>query len=197
MVYETRRLLIRPFASDDLRAIHRILDQAFGDGRLADDPAALGERAGWLAWSALSQEWLPKLHQPPYGDQAIALKSSGEVVGAVGYVPLLMPFEQLAELGGVPAGSAQATPEVGLFWAVDPAHQRQGYAIEAAQALVEHAFREWRLKRILATTDHDNLASQGVMRKLGMTLARNPQPEPPWMQVVGILVTAQLSSRGM
>jgi hypothetical protein len=26
-----------------------------------------------------------------------------------------------------------------------------------------------------------------VMRKLGMTLARNPFPDPPWLQVVGVL----------
>jgi hypothetical protein len=27
----------------------------------------------------------------------------------------------------------------------------------------------------------------GVMRKLGMHLARNPYPEPSWLQVVGVL----------
>jgi hypothetical protein len=27
----------------------------------------------------------------------------------------------------------------------------------------------------------------GVMRKLGMHLERNPYPEPPWLQVVGVI----------
>lgn len=36
-------------------------------------------------------------------------------------------------------------------------------------------------------TEYDNLASQAVMRKLGMRLERNPLLEPRWLQVVGIL----------
>jgi len=56
-----------------------------------------------------------------------------------------------------------------------------------AGPLIEHAFAELRLKRIIATTAHDNLASQAVMRKLGMRLACNPLPDPPWLQVVGVL----------
>ena len=42
------------------------------------------------------------------------------------------------------------------------------------------------LKRIVATTEHENAASIGVMRKAGMRLERNPFADPPWMQVVGI-----------
>jgi len=36
-------------------------------------------------------------------------------------------------------------------------------------------------------TEYDNLASQGVMRRLGMKLEKTPFPDPPWLQVVGIL----------
>ncbi len=45
---ETSRLVIRTFSMDDLAVIHRILDQAFGDGSKADDPEALRERQSWL-----------------------------------------------------------------------------------------------------------------------------------------------------
>ena len=37
-----------------------------------------------------------------------------------------------------------------------------------------------------ATTTYDNAASIGVMRKLGMRIERNPFPDPPWLQIVGI-----------
>ena len=30
------------------------------------------------------------------------------------------------------------------------------------------------------------------MRKLGMRLERNPSPEPPWLQVVGVLENAAI-----
>jgi hypothetical protein len=39
----------------------------------------------------------------------------------------------------------------------------------------------------LATTEYDNAASLGVMRKLGMKIDRNPRSQPPWLQAVGIL----------
>jgi RimJ/RimL family protein N-acetyltransferase len=78
------------------------------------------------------------------------------------------------------------TPEVGLFWAIDPKHQRKGYASEAGEALVEYAFDVLSLWRILATTEYDNHGSQAVMRKLGMNITHNPNKEPEWMQVVGV-----------
>ena len=184
---ETNRLVIRTFTWDDLPVIHRFLDQTFGDGSKVDDQAALQERQSWLQWSILSQEWLPKLHQPPYGDRAIILKATGVVIGSVGYVPLLMPFEQIPELSASASASRFNTPEVGLFWVIDPRHQRQGYALEAAQAMITQAFKHMGLKRIIATTEYENIASQGVMRKAGMKIVHNPLQDPPWLQVVGIL----------
>src|ERR1700751_831918 len=81
----------------------------------------------------------------------------------------------------------RTAPEVGLFYAITPALRGQGYATEAAQALVDYDFQQLRLKRIVATTTYENAASMGVMRKLGMRLERNPYAEPPWLQVVGVL----------
>jgi hypothetical protein len=53
--------------------------------------------------------------------------------------------------------------------------------------MIEYAFKHLRVKRIIATTEYANVASQGVMRKVGMKLTRNPYQEPPWLQVVGLL----------
>jgi hypothetical protein len=46
-------------------------------------------------------------------------------------------------------------------------------------------------KRLIATTEHANVASQAVMRRLGMRLLMNPHPEPSWLQVVGVLDSAR------
>src|SRR5512139_57905 len=94
-ILETPRLIMRAFQADDLHAIHRILDRTLGDGSKIDDDAALHERQSWLEWSRLSAEWLPKMFQPPYGDRAVVLKSTHEVIGAVGYVPCFDAFEQI------------------------------------------------------------------------------------------------------
>ena len=184
---ETARLLIRAFVPDDLRTVHRILDQTLGNGDKVEDEEALLERQAWLGWSILNQEWMPKIYEMPYGDVAVVLKATDTVIGIVGYVPILDQLEQILELAPPAGGSRFRVPEIGLFWAIDPACQRQGYATEAARAMVEHAFRDLHLKRILATTEYTNAASQAVMRKLGMLLTRNPLPEPPWLQIVGVL----------
>ena len=78
-------------------------------------------------------------------------------------------------------------PEFGLFYAVSPAHQRRGYAVEATRAIVKYAFEDLYLRRIVATTTYRNTASIRVMEKVGMQIERNPYRDPPWFQVVGIL----------
>ncbi len=186
-ILETPRLLIRAFQADDLHAIHRILDLTFSDGSKITDEAALNERRSWLEWSRLNAEWLPKMFQPPYGDRAVVLKSTNEVIGAVGLVPCFDAFEQIPGLSRGEPPSAYRVTEMGLFWAIDPDQQRQGYATEAAQSLIDFAFQQLRVKRLIATTEYNNAASIGVMRRLGMTIAKNPFPDPPWLQVVGVL----------
>ncbi len=186
-VLNTTRLTIRPFGMDDLAVVHAVLDRSFGDGSKVHDEAALAERREWLQWSVLNYTALAKLYQPPYGERAIVRNDIDALIGAVGVVPCLMEFGQLPSYGG--HANAPRTAEVGLYWAVDPAHQGQGYASEAARAVIDYMFAEERLQRIVATTEYDNTASQGVMRKLGMRLERNPFPEPHYLQVVGILET--------
>jgi len=176
--FETERLEIRPFELTDLPIIHRILEEALGSGDKMDGLTALQERRSWLEWSILNQKWLPQLHQPPYGDRAIVLKSTRTLIGSVGYVPLLDVFEQIPELSNSQSSGAYATTEFGIFWVIDPSFQKQGYATEAARAMLEYAFKELRLKRILATTEYTNTASQAVMQKVGMQITRNPLPEP-------------------
>lgn len=195
----TDRLVIRPFTSEDLDPIHRILDVELADADVGSEGAMPREaRARWLAWTALGYEELAHLRQPPYGDRAVTLRDTGEVIGAVGYVPSLAPFGQIPSLGrGGRGGSAAQlnTPEVGLYYAISPAHQRRGHAAEAARALVDHAFHALRLSRVVATTQRDNAASIAVMRRLGMRVEENPRPEPPWLQVVGVLESPLAGAR--
>ena len=184
MNIETTRLILRPFVRGDLLVIHRILDQVFGEA--GSDRAAFEEPRSWLEWQILNQEWFERMRQPPYGDRAITLKASSQLIGAVGYVPCLAPFEQIPELLGGSRPSGCYTTEFGLFYAIDPEYQRQGYATEATRAMLEYAFKQLHVKRVIAKTDYANIASQNVMRKLGMKITRNPLPEPRWLQVVGV-----------
>lgn len=187
---ETLRLRIRPFTQDDLHAVYHLLDVELRQAEFGTaETHTLEERAAWLQWTVLGYTQLPRLYQPPYGERAVVHKATDQLIGVCGFVPCLDAFEQLAGFAptATPSSWWRTTPEVGLFYAFAPAFQRQGYATEAAQALVDYAFRHLRLKRIVATTTFANAASIGVMRKLGMDIRQNHSAEPPWLQVVGVL----------
>jgi RimJ/RimL family protein N-acetyltransferase len=63
---------------------------------------------------------------------------------------------------------AAFTPAVEIGWRLQRAHWRQGYALEAAEAVLAHAFEALQLSEVLAFTVPANLASQGLMQRLGM-----------------------------
>ena len=183
-ILKTERLLIREFTSEDLEAVHRLLDIEL-DGGLA----TIGQRRRWLEWTVLAYSELAALQQAPYNDRAIVLEQTGELIGACGFAPCLAPFSQIPGLGEPAAKGALSwsSPEVGLYWAVSPSHQRQGYATEAGGALVTYGFKTLGLQRLVATTTYSNIASIAVMKKLGMQVERNSLTEPAWLQVVGFL----------
>jgi RimJ/RimL family protein N-acetyltransferase len=198
-VLESARLRIRPFEMGDLEDVYRLLDVELREAELGSERMdTLAARETWLRWAVLNYDQLGMLYQPPYGDRAVVLKQTGEMIGSCGYVPCLMPFEQIPCLApaGTAPGPRPATPEFGLFYAVFPAHQRRGYASEAARAMVDYAFGTLYLKRVVATTTYDNLGSMGVMRHLGMRVEHNSLPEPHYLQVVGVVENpARVSSR--
>jgi RimJ/RimL family protein N-acetyltransferase len=130
-----------------------------------------------------------QLMQPPYGDFAIE-QPSGVVIGLAGYVPSYGPFGLLPwfqRFRSTATGKGLNTAEWGLFWVLGADARGKGYATEAAKLLIDYAFERLGLLRIVATTEHDNLASIAVMRRLGMVVERNPGDNPEWFQVVGIL----------
>jgi ribosomal-protein-alanine N-acetyltransferase len=181
-VLQSERLIVRPFNMGDLDAFHRILDIDMDFGGATYD-----ERRDWLEWAVRNYQQLARLYQPPYGERAVTLKD-GTLIGAVGLVPSGIPWGVLPDCRapGEPPNTF-VSAEFGLFWAIGPAHQRQGYASEAAGALIDYIFKTIYARRVVAQTDHTNLASQAVMRRLGMKVYANPGDDPFWFEVVGVL----------
>lgn len=109
---------------------------------------------------AESDAWVERMtaHHAAHGFGFCAVELPG--AGCIGVVGLMnIPW------------SAHFTPAVEIGWRIHPAHQRRGYALEAARAALAHGFQALRLPRIVAFTVPGNGASQAVMRALGMRAA--------------------------
>jgi RimJ/RimL family protein N-acetyltransferase len=179
-VVRTPRLAIRPLNEADRDACRSVL--------ALSDEDAFGR---WFTWAVAAPAALADLHQPPYGERAVILEETSELIGLVGLVPLLGPFSQL---DGSPPGGPW-TPELGLYWALASHRRGHGYATEAAAALSRALFTALNPERLMAATEHSNTPSQAVMRRLGMRMLMNPHPEPAWLQVVGVLDAARDPSK--
>ena len=145
---ETARLVLRPIdAVDDVDAIHAY--------------ASREDVCRYIPWTPRTRdevvEWLPRRNAttiPEPGNAAslaVTLRESGELIGDV---MLIWPSGEHrgAELGYV----------------INPDHAGHGYATEAGRALLGMAFDRLGMHRMAARTDARNLASQAVLRRLGM-----------------------------
>jgi RimJ/RimL family protein N-acetyltransferase len=90
-----------------------------------------------------------------FGLLAVERKADGALLGDVGIVPVGMPI--------------RGNPPVEIGWLLGKQYWGQGYAPEAAQAWIDHAFGQLGLSEIVAWTTVTNLPSQRVMQKLGMS----------------------------
>ena len=68
----------------------------------------------------------------------------------------------------IPPSAGRSNDDVEIGWRQHAAYTGHGYVTEAARALLELGWADG-LDRIVAVVDTDNLASQGVCLRLGMT----------------------------
>lgn len=184
-------VVVRPFAMDDLAEVHALYDTDWGEH--AAPEGVLGRRRDWLGFTLQGYRTFAELMQPPILERAITRRDDGKIVGAIGMVHTMAPYGQMPwhEDFGTPAEQF-FTAEYGLFWALGRQYRGCGYATEAARQMIEYGFRDLHLKRWIATTEDNNLASQAVMRRAGMRIERNPRPDPPWFQIAAVISNPDL-----
>jgi ribosomal-protein-alanine N-acetyltransferase len=83
-------------------------------------------------------------------------------------VPGVAPFIGFVGLV-VPAFEAHFTPCVEIGWRLAAEHWGQGYATEAALASAHYGFEVVGLSQLVSFTTPQNMRSQAVMRRIGMT----------------------------
>lgn len=155
---ETERLLIRPFAMGDLEEAYAIFEGhpdvwRFDPGR----PRSFEERREELQYRI----W--QFRRNGFGCMAVVLKETGRLIGYCGLQLYLWERQ--------PA----STPEVELFYKLGRDYWGQGYATEACQEMVRHAFERLRLPRLVSWTDRENSRSIALLEKLGMRIESTPE----------------------
>jgi RimJ/RimL family protein N-acetyltransferase len=132
--------------------------------------AEMNDRA---AFSRLLRARLPAVWPPPENDDASALwiidylaHHPDDAGWSMWYFVREGPDGPTAiGNGGFKGAPVDGTVEVG--YSVVEEFQRQGYASEAVETLVQWAFGHAEVQRVIAETLPELVASQGVLRKLG------------------------------
>ena len=103
------------------------------------------------------------------GEVSQTIEDSERDFAAAGYGLWLIQEKDQAALVGT--AGLRPLEDLGLeiFYSLAPGSWGQGYATEAALAVVEHALGPLGLPEVLAEVDEGNTASVAVIRRLGMT----------------------------
>ncbi len=198
LVLETARLIVRPFVMDDLEDAHRLLDV---DLHWSGLEVNLEQRRRRLQFYIDLADWADTGRL--YGYRAVLVRPTSRLIGICGLLPRLWSPRLKGLLGMDNADGGLATLELELGYALASDQRGRGYATEAVGALVEYAFRELQVRRLVVGTGRSNAGSIALMRRIGMRTAGNPVAE--WPEVVGVLengradrgpsTTTQLSSK--
>lgn len=143
----TERLVLRPYADDDLEQLHAVLYSDVEAMRLLGGPRDLAGTRFALERSMTQQDITGFSFWP------VIERESGLLVGEAGLFPLS------------PDG-----PDVALGYAFGARWWNRGYATEASRAVIGEAFGPLGLDRLVAITREANLGSRHVLDKLGFRL---------------------------
>lgn len=174
VMLETSRLLLRPIVREDLQEKYLI-----------------GQHPDYYEFDGF--EWLPDGSKRPrtleetrkkledrigefalqgFGQWAVVLKETQTFIGWAGLQFYLLDH------------GAYSTPEIELFYGLSRTYWGQGLITEACETLIHYGFHTLKLQRITGCTARQNFRSQGVMKRVGMSVGDHPsEPE----SLLGIL----------
>lgn len=150
---ETERLRLRPFALDDVDALHRQWTEPGVRRFLWDDEIIARETVEEVVRSSRDS-----FAAKGYGLWVLEYKDESGVIGFCGF----RDSDAFDEREG----------SIELLYGLSERWWGQGLAAEAAQAVVMYGFERCGFKRILAITDAPNTASVRVMEKAGMRFVK-------------------------
>lgn len=149
-IFETERLWLKLTIVEDAAFILKLLNtpkwiQYIGDRNVH----TIKEAKDYI-----EQRMLPQLERLGYSNYTVIRKSDGEKLGTCG-------LYDREGLEGIDIG-----------FAFLPQFEKKGYAFESVSKLLEAAIHEFNLKEINAITAKENIASQKLLTKIGMTFKK-------------------------
>lgn len=150
-ILETERLIFRHQVMEDLDALWALYCNPEITKYIPDAPRNYQEAREELEWFLNGH---PK--HPELGLWATIHKETGKFIGRCGLLPWTIEGQQEVEVAYTLAQD---------FWA-------QGLATEAAEGILQYAFYNLKLTRLICLIDPENVASQRVAEKIGMTLEK-------------------------
>jgi RimJ/RimL family protein N-acetyltransferase len=145
MHFVTKRLTIREFGLEDIGDVHKYASNPLVTKHMIWGPNTEEETREYIE---LAIEQQRQVVRQDY-EFAVVLNATGELIGGCG---IHISKSRQAEIG----------------YCFDPLFWGQGYATEAAGAMISFGFQQLGIHRIYATCRPDNLGSAKVMQKNGM-----------------------------
>ena len=146
-IIETQRLVLRPWKKNkaDAKALYSYAKDA-----------RIGPAAGWRVHRDVNEslQIIRDILSTP-GICAVTLKETKSPVGSVGLT------------WGSTGRKYLKADEAELGYWIGAAHQRKGYALEAAQALIDFAFTQGEVQTVWCAYYEGNEASARLQEKLG------------------------------
>ena len=149
IMIETNRLLLREMGPEDFDALYAVL----ADSDIMQHYPYTFDEARVRNWINKNIE---RYRVFGFGLWAVCLQSSGEMIGDCGLT--------MQRIGGT------ILPEIGYH--IAKAHQRKGYAGEAARACRDWCFFNTPFKRIYSYMKKDNIPSSATALSNGMSLIK-------------------------
>jgi ribosomal-protein-alanine N-acetyltransferase len=151
IILETQRLILRHLVMEDLDELFALYSEPEIRRYFPDGVKNYEDTKEELEWYLNGH---PERHE--LGLWATGHKETGKFIGRCG----LLPWE------------IDSLLEVEIAYLIDKAFWNQGLATEAAQGILRYGFEKLGLARLICLMHPENLASQCVAQKIGMTLER-------------------------
>ena len=156
IILETKRLVLRRQVLQDLDALWALYRDPEITRYIPDAPRSREEAKEELEWHMNGHPQFPEL-----GLWATIHKETGTFIGRCGLLPWTIDGKQ----------------EVEVAYTIARDYWGQGLATEAAQAILNYGFEQLNLSRLVSVIDSENIASQKVAEKIGMTFEKEARDE--------------------